>query len=173
MHAEVYQFLKNLKDQHSDYFKNVKVLEVGSQDINGSVRIHFEECNYTGIDLGEAPGVDLVVDINDYITPNTYDTVISSEMLEHCKNWESALLRMYDNTKHKGMFILTCASINRHEHGTHNHTTNDSKFTLDHYRNISILDFHSILPETLFDEYCLGVHRNLEDLLFWGIKKSS
>lgn len=171
MHPEIDHFIQSVKDKHPNYFQGKKVLEVGSQNINGSVRSHFKDCNYLGIDLGEAPGVDLVVSIVDYIHPEEYNTLISSEMLEHCKEWEQALRQMYENIKPGGMMILTCAGPSRQEHGTHNHSSQDSKFTLDHYRNISTEDFESILPKELFTEYSLGLYRGDCDLYFWGIKK--
>ena len=171
MHIEIANFLNNVKHLHPQYFNNVKVLEVGSQNINGSIRPIIENCDYTGIDLGEAVGVDVVADINDCIHPNIFDTVVSCEMLEHCEHWEKALLSMYINTKPNGIFILTCASTTRPEHGTHAHSSQDSKFTLNHYRNITIKDFMTVLPEELFHHYCIGVYRDGQDLYFWGIKK--
>ena len=171
MHPEINHFIVTVKEKFPEYFEGKKVLEVGSQDINGSVRHHFADCDYTGIDLGEAAGVDIVVSIIDYNTPNVYDVVISSEMLEHCKEWDEALKQMYENTKPGGLFILTCAGPNRQEHGTNNHTPQDSKFTLEHYRNIAIEDFSSVLPYSYFNECSLGLYRGHADLYFWGIKK--
>jgi SAM-dependent methyltransferase len=171
MHPEIDEFIIKVKERFPEYFERKKVLEVGSQNINGSVRSHFFNCDYMGIDLGEAPGVDVVVSIVDYNAPNVYDVVISSEMLEHCKEWEEALKQMYINTKPGGIFILTCAGPNRHEHGTNNHTPQDSKFTLEHYRNISVEDFLNVLPTDFFKEMDLGLHRGDTDLYFWGIKK--
>ncbi len=173
MHPEIDQFVEQVKDKHPSYFKEKKVLEVGSQNINGSVKSHFRECDYLGMDLGPAPGVDFVCSINDYKAPNLYDVVISSEMLEHCKDWQNALLQMYENTKPGGIFILTCASTNRQEHGTNVHSPQDSKFTLDWYRNISVEDFESVLPKELFSQYSLGCYRGCTDLYFYGIKKGS
>jgi SAM-dependent methyltransferase len=171
MHPEIDHFVIKVKQKFPDMFDTKSVLEVGSQDINGSVRKHFKNCDYLGIDLGEAPGVDVVKDIVDYIHPNEFDVVISSEMLEHCKEWKQALKQMYENIKPGGLFILTCAGPNRHEHGTKNHTPQDSKFTLEHYRNISIEDFTSVLPHDLFSSSFLTLERGDCDLYFWGIKK--
>ncbi len=172
MHPEIDNFVKSVSNKFPDFFEHKKVLEVGSQNINGSVRKHFFNCDYLGIDLGKAPGVDVVASIIDYNTPNIFDVVISSEMLEHCKEWDEALLQMYKNTKPGGLFILTCAGPMRQEHGTHNHTPQDSKFTLEHYRNISMEDFWSVLPLEFFRESSLQLARGDADLYFWGIKKS-
>lgn len=171
MHPEIDHFVIEVKKKFPEYFQDKAVLEVGSQNINGSVRPYFKNCFYVGIDLGEAPGVDLVVSIINYNTPLAFDVVISSEMLEHCAEWAEALQQMFDNIKHGGMFILTCAGPTRQEHGTSRTSPGDSKFTLDHYRNISMEDFTSILPLELFSESSLGLYRGDADLYFWGIKK--
>ena len=171
MHPEIDQFIVKVKEKFPKYFKGKKVLEVGSQNINGSVRSHFKNCDYLGIDLGEAPGVDKVEDASKMTYFEEYDVVISSEMLEHCEDWKNALVNMYQATKPEGIFILTCAGPNRQEHGTNNHTPQDSKFTLEHYRNISVGDFLSVLPEDLFSEHSIGLYRGDTDLYFWGIKK--
>ena len=170
MHPEIDNFIVTVKQKFPEYFEGKKVLEVGSQNINGSVRSHFKNCDYLGIDLGEAPGVDKVEDASKMTYFEEYDVVISSEMLEHCEEWDNALVAMFTATKIGGMFILTCAGPNRQEHGTNNHTPQDSKFTLEHYRNISVEDFLSVLPAYFFKEMDLGLHRGDTDLYFWGIK---
>jgi len=170
VHPEIDQFIVKVKEKFPEYFEGKKVLEVGSQNINGSVRSHFKECDYLGIDLGEAPGVDKVEDASKMTYFEEYDVVISSEMLEHCEEWDNALVAMFTATKIGGMFILTCAGPKRQEHGTNNHTPQDSKFTLEHYRNISVEDFLSVLPAYFFKEMNLGLHRGDTDLYFWGIK---
>lgn len=170
MHPEIDNFIVRVKTENPEFFDMKKVLEVGSQDINGSVRKHFNNCDYVGIDLGEAPSVDVVCSIIDYVHPEEYDVVISCEMLEHCKEWSEALEQMYENIKPGGLFILTCAGPTRQEHGTHNHTPQDSKFTLEHYRNISIANFIATLPLEMFEVCELALEREGADLVFWGIK---
>lgn len=173
MHPEIDNFVATVKMKFPRYFEKTKVLEVGSQDINGSVRKHFDNCDYLGIDLGWAPGVDKIHDItSDNPIRQEFDVVISSEMLEHCKKWEKALINMYYNTRPGGLLIITCAGPKRQEHGTHKVHPQDSKFTLDHYRNISVKDFDSVLPDIYFDENSLGLYRGETDLYFWGIRNA-
>jgi SAM-dependent methyltransferase len=171
MHPEIDVFVASVKKKYPEFFEGKSVLEVGSQNINGTVRTHFKNCHYIGTDLGEAPGVDVVHDITEGTLNNMqFDVVISSEMLEHCEKWESALINMYHSTKPGGLFILTCAGPQRQEHGTHSHTPQDSVFTLDHYKNISVKMFDSILPGIFFDAHELGYSRGEADLYFWGIR---
>lgn len=171
MHTEVEQHVERIKSLTPNYFSNKKVLEVGSLNINGSVRKYFTSCNYTGIDIGEGPGVDKVIAIHQLSEPNTYDTLISTEMLEHDIHWKESLRSMYDNLKPKGLLILTCAGPTRQEHGTKRTTPGDSPYTTDYYRNITLEDFKSVLPEDLFLVYHLEYVRGDADLCFYGIKK--
>lgn len=195
MHTEVHEFVKQVRGKFPEYFEGKRVLEVGSLDINGSVRQYFRGCDYTGLDLGEGSGVDVICPINLFYCgeclivgeyqPNIdplprsleqleeakYDVVISTEMLEHDKWWESSLDAMYQNLRSGGILILTCAGPNRHEHGTTRTTPGDAPFTNDYYRNISIEDFTSILPHTLFKESDIKLVRGDCDLVFYGIKK--
>jgi hypothetical protein len=48
------------------YFIDKCVLDVGSLDINGNNRYLFDNCEYTGLDIGEGPNVDIVMPIHEY-----------------------------------------------------------------------------------------------------------
>lgn len=171
MHKEADQFIKQVKAEYPEFFTGKKVLEVGSLDINGSVRGYFTDCDYTGIDLGEGPGVDYVSKAHEYVCPETHDAIISTEMLEHDKFWADSLKRMYGNLKVGGLLVLTCAGPTRAEHGT---VRTDggwaSPSTPDYYRNISTEDFASVLPADLFSKSYLGYRDDHADLYFAGIK---
>ena len=51
-HIEQIIFCIKVKNMFPSYFKNIDVLDVGSLDLNGSNRYLFENCRYTGIDIG-------------------------------------------------------------------------------------------------------------------------
>lgn len=171
MHPESFQFVAMVKSEYPDFFQGKKVLEVGSLDINGSVRHFFEGCEYEGIDIAEGPGVDRVVLAHQFLRPEVYDVVISSEMLEHDKYWFTSLKQMYKNLKPGGLFVLSCAGPTRPEHGTTKTDIYSSPFTTDYYRNISKEDFLNALPAELFSECTIGYDRGEEDLHFWGVKQ--
>lgn len=174
MHIEVEQFIKRVRKEYWHKFRLRKVLEVGSKNINGSPRKYFWFCDYTGIDLSKGRGVDKVINICDmpfYENYLKYQTVISTEMLEHCEEWEEALAAMYHFLQRDGLLIITCASDERMEHGTKRTTPYASPDTTDYYRNISKEDFKSVLPESLFSAYVLMNARDKQDLQFYGIKK--
>jgi len=173
VHREAYEFVKTVKAQAPEFFVGKRVLEVGSQDINGSVRDFFTNCNYTGIDLGEGKGVDVVAHVTDYhrLNDDEYDVVISTEALEHDEKWNKSLLTMYRLLKPTGILILTIAGPNRPEHGTRRTEPYASPHTTDYYRNLSVEDFASVLPADLWSRSHLGYRGQMEDLYFVGIKK--
>lgn len=171
MHPEISSFVNVVKIAHPEYFKGKKVLEVGSLDINGTIRGHFEKASYIGLDLGPGKGVDIVSPIHQYEPGHQFDIVISTEMLEHDIHWQESLRKMYDLLEPNGLLVLTCAGPARQEHGTKRTTPGDSPFTTDYYRNISLEDFSSVLGKELFDSYSLDLYRGDTDLYFFGIKR--
>lgn len=171
MHTEPFQFVTDLKTKYPSYFTSTKVLEVGSLDINGSVRGFFNNCQYTGLDVGPGKGVDIVCPIHEFIQPLVYDVVISTEMLEHDRHWKESLKQMFLNLKNGGILIFTCAGPTRQEHGTTRTLPQDAPFTNDWYRNISIEDFQSILPVSFWSTMDIYYLRGQADLMFYGIKK--
>jgi hypothetical protein len=55
-HPQQAEFVAYCRLQYPQNFKDCKVLEVGSLDINGSIRDFFTDCQYIGVDLGEGQG---------------------------------------------------------------------------------------------------------------------
>jgi methyltransferase family protein len=67
------------------------VLELGSFDVNGSVRPLFADRakfpSYLGIDARPGPGVDLVMDASKLVLNDRFNIVVTTEMLEHAVFW--------------------------------------------------------------------------------------
>jgi len=139
-------FFETVKGVYPDYFKDKKVLEVGSLNINGTVRDFFENCDYTGLDIGPGPGVDLVVSGADYDAPDgTYDVTVSAECFEHNPVWRETFANMVRLTRYNGLIIFTCAGTGRPEHGTARSDIGSSPLTVnigwDYYQNLTPQDF--------------------------------
>jgi hypothetical protein len=116
-HQQQFDFVKSVRDKFSESFNKAKVLEVGSLDINGSVRQFFTDCNYLGIDVGEGNGVDLVCQGQEMQAPkDTFDTVISCECFEHNPYWIATFENMHRMAKK--LVVMSCATTGRPEHGT-------------------------------------------------------
>jgi SAM-dependent methyltransferase len=91
------------------HLKGLSVLEVGSYNVNGSVRGLFETDDYVGVDMRDGPGVDQVAYANDLPYPNDYfDVVVSTEMLEHDASFWESMEEMARVLKPKGHLLITC-----------------------------------------------------------------
>ena len=94
---------------------NGEILEVGSFDVNGTTRdvLSSNASKYVGVDIFEGPGVDKVLDVKDLVKEfgiEAFDTVTSTEMLEHCKDWQDALFQMASVLKVGGILLVTTRS---------------------------------------------------------------
>lgn len=75
-----------------------KIIEVGSYDMNASLRPIIESwtpAEYVGVDIKKGPGVDIVCGAEDIIErfgKESFDIVISTELLEHVKDWRKVIL---------------------------------------------------------------------------------
>jgi len=168
-HQQQLDFIKSVKDQLPEYFKGTKVLEVGSLNINGSVRQFFEPDQYIGCDLGEGAGVDIVCRGHELPYPNeSFDVVISCECFEHDRHWDKTFQKMVDLVRKGGLVIFSCATIGRPEHGTTRTSPADAPFTNDYYRNLREEDFDQF--KSSFDSYKFSQCLRPRDLYFWGLK---
>lgn len=116
MHSEVMEFLGRMKARRPDVFAAGRVLECGAYNINGSARGLFEAAEYIGLDWRPGPGVDVVNFVDQYEDPIWFDTVISTEMLEHDPLWRESLRNMVRLLRPGGSLIVTCAGPERPRH---------------------------------------------------------
>ena len=173
-HFTQFQFVRNVRDLLPERFRNVRVLEIGSQDINGSVRSMFTARRYVGVDVAEGPGVDVVCRGEDVADPDgSYDFVISCEVMEHNPEWVRTLQNMVRLARPGGLILMTCAAPGRPEHGTSRTTPADSPFTLNwnYYKNLTRRDFESSMNlKQMFGAYQFFTYHYMSDLFFVGIK---
>jgi len=107
-------FIENTK---SDEFEGKRVIEVGSKYVNGSVRPLIEKFlkpkEYIGVDLEEGKFVDVVLDAEklvDHFGKESFDIVVSTELLEHVTNWRSVINNMKEILKKDGYIYITTRS---------------------------------------------------------------
>lgn len=146
-------------------------------DINGSVRNYFQGCNYLGIDVGHGPGVDIVCQGQDFRGESeSFDVVISCEVMEHNPYWLETTKNMIRMLRPGGLFILTCATTGRPEHGTARTDPKWSPNTVDkgwdYYKNLTRSDFiQGISLDNFFEKFSFFENWDSFDLYFVGIKK--
>lgn len=125
-----------------EFFVETRVLEVGALDVNGSVRDLFRHCDYTGIDVGPGPGVDVVCGGHEYDADDaSFDVVLSTETMEHNPHWVRTVENMLRLCRLGGLVLVSCATLGRPEHGTVRSSPLASPPTValgwDYYRNVS------------------------------------
>lgn len=175
-HPSQMQFVGSVKDRYPSSFNKTKVLEVGSLNINGTVRDFFADCNYLGVDLGPGAMVDLVCSGHELDHPDhTYDVAISTECFEHNPYWAETFANMLRMTRPGGLIVFTCATTGRPEHGTKRTTPRDAPLVpWDYYQNLTEEDFRAKFS---FDDHFLEykfqtILYPCFDLYFYGIKKN-
>lgn len=169
-HSEQRDFVISVKNKFPESFNGAKVLEVGSLNINGTIRDLFADCHYVGIDLASGPNVDLVISGEEVgFADNFFDTVISCECFEHNPYWRETFDNMIRMSS--SLVIMTCATTGRPEHGTSRTSSGESPFTADwnYYQNLTEKDF-SHVDFSIFKEYKFSTNPEAHDLYFWGIK---
>jgi len=93
-----------------------RVLEVGSLDVNGSVRgdiMALHPAEYVGIDIRPGPGVDLICDAGDLVArfgEDAFDVVVSTELLEHARDWRRIVSNIKRVTRPGGVMIVSTRS---------------------------------------------------------------
>jgi SAM-dependent methyltransferase len=177
-HLEEVLSCKAVRRRFPAHFRRSRVLDVGSLDVNGNNRYLFRpfflrRCTYVGLDLGPGPNVDVVTPVHLYDAPDaSFDVIISTEAFEHDRYLEQSLRRIVTLLRPHGLFLFTCATLGRPEHGTTATTPPDSPHTQDFYRNVTADDVRAaIAVDDLFETYEFSVEDTTHDLRFFGIKR--
>lgn len=122
--AEVIEWFVDIILDYPEEFNNKRILELGSKSENGSVRRIIEKvCSpkeYVGIDMAKGKFVDLVLPaekIIDHFGEESFDVVISTEMLEHVKDWRLIIDNIKKVLRPGGRVYITTRSYGFPYHG--------------------------------------------------------
>lgn len=177
-HPQQLFFVGGVKQFLGEFFQRTKVLEIGSLDIEGSVRRFFEDCEYIGLDVGAGQGVDLVCRGEDYGgRANEFDVVISCEAMEHDPGWRKTWLNMLRLSKESGLVLMTCASAGRRRGATAFAPTDapiDMQKKPSYYQNLVEDDFKAIVPcDAWFSVWSFYRDPASHGLHFFGLGKEA
>ena len=180
--ADQNKWKDGLKQKFPQFFNGIKVLDVGSANINGTNKSWFENCEYVGLDISPWPNVDVVSVAHEYDAPDeSFDVVCSTSELEHDIHWKETLLKMVKLLK-PGGFMWFDAPHTWAEHGTVEHSPSDSLTSklndewAHYYKNMDIEDITSVLNlDEIFESHEI-FYKTINDgpetsLRFWGIKR--
>lgn len=179
-HESQRQFCERMRTRFPEYFHGAAVLDCGSQDINGSNRDLFTDSIYIGVDIGAGKNVDVVSPIHELGYPDgQFDMVISTECFEHDQHYAASLWNIVRMLRPGGLFVFTCATTGRPEHGTRKAHPESSPLTVqvdgwsDYYKNLTAADVEAALAMDSFEAYEFETEETAHDLYFWGVKKAA
>jgi len=103
--------------------ENKRIIEVGSKDVNGSLRPFLETMHpreYIGVDIETGPGVDIICQAEDLLAKfgkESFDVVVSTELLEHVRNWRGIISNIKHICRTGGIILITTRSLGFPYHG--------------------------------------------------------
>lgn len=154
MHRSAWQWVAaNVPDEPGS------VVEVGSRDVNGSVRhLFWNATSYIGVDLVDGPGVDVACDFITYKPKGKVRTVVSCEVLEHCEHWRDLVGHAAEIMAKGGTLILTAACPPRAPHGV-----DGGEVGGEWYQNVAPGDLEDVLTAH-FSEHRIEVDADNGDV---------
>jgi SAM-dependent methyltransferase len=176
-HTTQVDFVKKITNFYPKHFKKIRMLEVGSLNINGTIRDFFSECEYVGYDVGKGECVDKVYDGIHFDEPDNYfDTVGSCNCFEHNPHWVSNFRDMHRMLKPNGLIFISVPTTGNPVHGTKKIDPEASPLTLnlswEYYKNLTEADFRENFDlDSMFSHYEFDTHDDPYDLYFFGFKK--
>lgn len=145
MIGPVIDFAKEFsKDRHFN-----KILEVGSRDVNGSVKPIFNYDEYIGLDLINGANVDIVADAEkllDHFPEETFDLVLCVETLEHVKNPWLIVENMRKVLKPGGWMFITTPGTG---HPQHDWPSDYYRYFETVYKDVFFKDFEECNIKTM------------------------
>jgi SAM-dependent methyltransferase len=128
--------------------KDKRIIELGSYDVNGSLRPYIESNGpkeYIGVDLYPGKYVDVLCYAEDVLGvygPESFDIIVTTEMLEHVFNWRKIINNMKIMCKSGGIILITTRSYGFGLHGwPYDHwryETHDMKYIFSDFQNVII-----------------------------------
>lgn len=100
-----------------------RVLEVGSRDLNGSLRpllASWGPAEYVGVDMVQGPGVDQLCSVDALVETfgaERFDVVVATELLEHVLDWRAGISAMKRVLAPGGVLLVTTRSKGFPYHG--------------------------------------------------------
>ena len=139
MHKEAKEYVLDVISEFK--LSSLPALEIGSLDVNGSIREAFTGI-FIGIDRVAGKGVDIVAEAADFDTDARFGVVISMEALEHTPRPADIIECAARVLKPGGRFIITCAAPPRRPHGCDGRRPPPEG---EHYRNITPDELRKLL----------------------------
>ena len=118
-HIQQFQFFKAVANRYPNFFLGGRAAEIGSLDINGSIRDFFKCNEYIGFDVSAGAGVDEIQQGQLISSPTGhFDVAISAECFEHNPFWVETFANMLlpgicDNLNEVANVIVATSELER------------------------------------------------------------
>lgn len=142
----------------------MRVLDLGGQDVNGTVHDLMPNATIDVLDIHEGKGVTIVADARTYQPEQTYDAVISTELFEHLADWHLAIATAHKALRRDGVLILTAAAPPRGPHGADGQPFPPPG---EHYENVDPQHLHRELAGR-FRAYGIEYRPHPADVYAWA-----
>jgi SAM-dependent methyltransferase len=145
----------------------LEAVEFGARDINGSIQPLFPNAHWTGVDIADGPGVDVVADASTYAHPVPVDLVVCCEVFEHTAAWPDIVENTFRILGSGGKAIFTAAG-----RGRPSHSAVDGLALRDweHYANVSERDLLEAMQSSGFTDIAVHWLENPGDVRAYGRK---
>ncbi len=153
MTSSLHEWVKVKTVQHIGHLGGFRVLEIGSLNINGTVRDIFSHAKeYIGIDMQSGKDVDLVLNSHDIpykFPPHGFDVVVCLETLEHDDTFWLTLTNIHYVLKPGGFFFLSTPTIN---FAYHAYPKDYYRFTKDAYEDVLLKNYKILALDDLISD---------------------
>lgn len=150
MHPEAMQYV----NRHA-HGEPVTVVEIGSLDINGTVRGLFPGAVWHGIDVVDGPAVDEVADGATWQPEAPVDLVVSCEVFEHTEDWRAIIANAFAMLRPLGEIVVTAAGPDRFPHSA---VDGGELRPGEYYANISVDELTDALVAAGFVDVDVELH---------------
>lgn len=140
MHQEAFAFIA--RAARDVVARRLRIIEIGSRDVNGSIRPVFAGHEYTGLDIEAGEGVDVVADGATWGETAAFDLGVCCEVLEHAPNAAEIVANLRRIVRPGGLLLLTAATHGRHPHSVNGCYMDGPEPYPEYYRNVDPGDLH-------------------------------
>lgn len=176
MHDSIARWIERMDAEHGPFST---ILEIGSLNVNGSIREHFttsrtpeiqghpEYAFYVGIDVAEGEGVDIVADGADFeLGLGRWNCVVTTGALEHTPRAREIVFNAYRLLRPGGTFLCSAAGTEFTPHSCYG--GHEGPEDGEYYQNITGADMEAWLTEAGFKTFDV---RDDVDLFAWAKKE--
>jgi len=121
MHESAMEAARKFAAKYVSRETSLRIADIGSRDVNGSMRPLFGGYEYTGFDIEPGPGVDMVL-ANSEVIPvaeGAFDVVLSANTLEHTRRPWIVVKEMARILRSGGLIFLLVPMPNAHRYHAH------------------------------------------------------